>query len=174
MEYYHILISDGNEKQRRRIASKLESSSILQTVNLTSSETLNYLQDHSPDLVICLSSPRNHDESFHLVKNIRNVSSTVPILFLARHCTKKMLIAARGAGVQDFLQEDCRPPELLKSIHKQLNIQNSRPESAVPARLVGDSPAMRQLKTYLTRVAMTESTVLLTGETGTGKEGRRN
>ncbi len=170
MEYCHILISDGNEKQRQCVASNLETFGVHQPVTLSSSKTLNYLHDHSPDLVICLSSSRSPDGSFQLVKKIRKLSSVLPILFLAKYSNEKMIIAALRAGVHDFLQLDCQPAELVERIQNQINGQNSLPEPATQSRMVGDSLPMQQLKQYLTRVAMTESTVLITGETGTGKE----
>jgi DNA-binding NtrC family response regulator len=36
--------------------------------------------------------------------------------------------------------------------------------------MIGEGPAMHELKTYLARVAATDATVLITGETGTGKK----
>jgi hypothetical protein len=44
------------------------------------------------------------------------------------------------------------------------------PQIDADREIVGDSPSMREIRTYLSKVALTDSTVLITGETGTGKE----
>src|SRR4030095_4003676 len=47
---------------------------------------------------------------------------------------------------------------------------NSRDEASLFEEIVGTSPAVRSVLSYVSRVAPTDSTVLVTGETGTGKE----
>ena len=53
---------------------------------------------------------------------------------------------------------------------EELREENRRLEAAIPHEMVGESPRMREVYSFLARVAPTGSTVLLRGESGTGKE----
>ena len=89
-------------------------------------------------------------------------------------------VAALRQGAFDYITKPCRLVELegvLRRVadkrqlsHKcrALQIQLERAEG--PRRLIGDSPSMQQVHTLIARVAPTHSTVLIRGETGTGKE----
>jgi transcriptional regulator with PAS, ATPase and Fis domain len=55
-------------------------------------------------------------------------------------------------------------------ISQSISDNSSLPESNLDATMIGGSSAMREIKAYLLKVATTDCTVLITGETGTGKE----
>ncbi|MGE5834763.1 MAG: sigma-54-dependent transcriptional regulator [Acidobacteriota bacterium] len=83
------------------------------------------------------------------------------------------------AGAFEYLQKPFKAAELLRSIDVVVNALRVRPsisansvqlEAETFQGLVGASPGMRGLYTWLGRVAPTREPVLLEGETGTGKE----
>ncbi|MFY9942592.1 MAG: sigma-54 dependent transcriptional regulator, partial [Desulfobacterales bacterium] len=85
-----------------------------------------------------------------------------------------LAIAALRLGVNDYFKIPFDYPVLLTSIRRQLPPPlASHPAAADTApvpELIGASPAMGTLKDFLSKVAAADSTVLVTGETGTGKE----
>jgi DNA-binding NtrC family response regulator len=69
--------------------------------------------------------------------------------------------------VNDYFKIPFDYPDLLTSIRRHL----PSPSAAVPAaQLIGASASMGTLKDFLSKVAAADSTVLVTGETGTSKE----
>ncbi len=88
-------------------------------------------------------------------------------------------IAAMRHGIQDMLSRPVAVEELLQAIARQL--ARPAPEGAAPApsllpgstgrhAIIGSSPAIKRVKMLLDRVAPLPGTVLIQGETGTGKE----
>jgi DNA-binding NtrC family response regulator len=104
----------------------------------------------------------------------------VPIIFIANETSEELAIAALRAGINDYFKQPCSFEDLIASInrfvpqffldrHKE-GVKNPAPNIADGHRMIGESLAMREIKETIGRLASTDSNVLVTGETGTGKE----
>ncbi|HEX6942407.1 MAG TPA: sigma-54 dependent transcriptional regulator [Gemmatimonadaceae bacterium] len=106
-----------------------------------------------------------------LVEALRLWGHGVPILMISGFGTVDSAVRALHLGADDFLLKPVEPDVLSARVSDLLE---RRPQGGDAARgageLVGRSPAMKTLYDRIHRVALTESTVLITGETGTGKE----
>ncbi len=70
-----------------------------------------------------------------------------------------------------FLQKPCAPEEIRSQVASRPATLASPEEPGLPFhRIVGSSPGIRRVITQIQEVAPTESTILISGETGTGKE----
>jgi DNA-binding NtrC family response regulator len=112
----------------------------------------------------------------------------IPIIFITGHGDIPMTVRAMKAGAVEFLTKPCRDDDLLNAIEQaisrgcQLQPCNTEPAGATPggeddprrgmrfSEIVGHSAALRRVLTAVETVAPTDATVLLAGETGTGKE----
>ena len=117
---------------------------------------------------------------------IRDVVATVPeadrpqIVMMTAHATVADAIEAMKLGALDFLQKPFEIDHLLVTVsravdHQRLRTQHrylltERDEEYDHYGIVGRSRSMQEVITRAERVAETRSTVLITGETGTGKE----
>ncbi len=111
-----------------------------------------------------------------LVRKIKYYHPQWPIILITRKSSEERAIAALKAGVTDYYKFPLSYDHLSKTI-KALLIHPPQcyPPAAKGAgvclpEIIGRGEAMQQIKAYLLRVAKSKSTVLITGETGTGKE----
>jgi DNA-binding NtrC family response regulator len=101
----------------------------------------------------------------------------VPLLLLVSNSSEELAIAALKAGISEYLKFPCGPPELAEAARQCLRRAGRWKKSGVPASvpnnealMIGDSRAIQEVKAYLSKAASTDSNILITGETGTGKE----
>src|SRR5438445_9639016 len=104
----------------------------------------------------------------------------LPVLMITAYATPKLAAEAIKAGAIDYLAKPFAPEELLHAVARcaeryRLLQENAalRARASETYRLeqiVGESPAMRELRQLIQTVAPTDARVLILGESGTGKE----
>ncbi len=102
---------------------------------------------------------------------------TLPVILLTAHGSEKIAVAAVKAGAYDYLTKPFDIDEVAVVIERALEARRLRVanrqltvERALGKRIVADTPSMRRLLDATSRVAARDVTVLVRGETGTGKE----
>jgi len=112
---------------------------------------------------------------FELQRELARAELHIPIIFLTTRSDISMSVRAIKAGAFEFLTKPYEPEDLLDAIQEGLRTReytgsprdNSSPHSD---EIVGASTAYRTMLKRIEMVAPTDSTVLIQGETGTGKE----
>ena len=142
--------------------------------------TLRDLPVHSASLLICGDSPGDGARTFKLMQQLRDLCPCLPIIFVATHSSEDLAVRALRAGVSDYVAQPFRVEELVAAVSRVLGRPNPPPARFVAeprdagedadGQMVGNSAAMREIKSCLARIAAADSNVLITGETGTGKE----
>jgi DNA-binding NtrC family response regulator len=115
-----------------------------------------------------------------LLSDIKSSLPSTQVVVLTAYGTVEEAIAAMKEGAHDFLTKPCKLDELEATIHKALGIQSLERgnialqrdlERLQPSdRFIGDTDSVKELHALVARVAGTESTVLIRGESGVGKE----
>jgi DNA-binding NtrC family response regulator len=107
-----------------------------------------------------------------LVAESRSKRIPPPLVIVATESSEAFAIAALRAGAADYFAAPFNLGELAQSIAPWPPSNSLRADDRLNGgeTLVGNSPAMRALRVQIRRVGATDCTVLITGETGTGKE----
>ncbi len=107
-----------------------------------------------------------------LVSALRTWGDGIPVLMISGFGTVDAAVRALHAGADDFLTKPVEPEVLSDRVARLLERRPSANADTdpMPGGLVGRSPAMRMVFDAIRLVAPTEATVLVQGETGTGKE----
>lgn len=134
-------------------------------------------------LLILTASLDPSDNGLKIVQQFRQWDSTLPVIMLTPHSSEELAITALKAGVTDYFRPPFSFTALRESVRRcianhlppQVSDTAPIPFVAYPSDaghlpVIGESPVMQEMKTSMARVAATDSTVLITGETGTGKE----
>jgi len=106
-----------------------------------------------------------------LVTALREWGDGIPVLMISGFGTVDAAVHSLHAGADDFLTKPVEPAVLSDRVATLLERRPAaRLESERMAWLVGRSPAMKMVFEAIRLVAPTDATVLVLGETGTGKE----
>ncbi|MEN6627891.1 MAG: sigma-54 dependent transcriptional regulator [Candidatus Sumerlaeia bacterium] len=104
----------------------------------------------------------------------------VPVLVLTGYGTVEGAVEAMQAGAFNYITKPFEPGNLLAQIsraieHRRMLQENARlsehlGEAVAPREIVGDSPGLSRVREMISRAAPTDSSVLITGRSGVGKE----
>jgi two-component system response regulator AtoC len=96
---------------------------------------------------------------------------------LTAHGSERVAVGAMKAGAFDYIPKPFDPDELVLAVRRaldwrELRLQNARlrTEAVLGRALIAESPAMKRVMDVVARVAPKDVTVLLTGESGAGKD----
>ena len=174
-----ILLIDDEEKLRQLLARilQLEGYQLLQAGNIR--QGLQVLQQQEVDVVICDVKLPDAD-GVEAVALIREKSPQSEIILLTAYGNIPDGVQAIKNGAFDYITKGDDNDKIIPLVARanersQLHKRISQLEARVGKRyafdsIVGKSPALRQAVALAQKVADTSTTVLLTGETGTGKE----
>ncbi len=112
-----------------------------------------------------------------LLQAVRQLSDSLPFIIVTAQGDIKTAVEAMKLGASDYILRPFDLEILEIAISKALSLQRLqfentylRAQQQATDLLVGNSSQMQDLKQLIAQVAPTKSTVLITGETGTGKE----
>jgi len=112
-----------------------------------------------------------------LVQAVHERDESVPVVMLTAHGSERIAVRAMKSGAYEYVTKPFDIDEISLVLDRalearSLRVQNRRltAEKAMGRAIVGDSPPMRRLLEAVNRVGPKDITVLVRGETGTGKE----
>ncbi|MCF0262328.1 MAG: sigma-54-dependent Fis family transcriptional regulator, partial [Sphaerochaetaceae bacterium] len=112
-------------------------------------------------------------DGLELIKWIRQEGFRVPAIMMSAHGEITDAVSALKLGVQDFIVKPFNPDEVIIKLKNLVEAQNLRNIQEMEERMpqerafIGESVAIRKIKDIITRIAQTNSSVLITGESGT-------
>ncbi len=129
--------------------------------------------------VIVLDLMDNGSEMVNILQTLSQLSPDTPVIVIGDPHDARLIVKAIKAGAFDYVTRPYPPEKIKLSVHQALEnrslkneIDYLRREQDVVYdynRIIAVSPAMQNVMKNIKRLAQTDSTILVTGETGTGK-----
>jgi len=142
-------------------------------------DAANILREEKVELIIT-DLKMNDGTGLELLRRAKEVYPQIAVIILTAYGSIKNAVDAMRQGAYDYITKPFKDEELLILVERALENKNMVEELNVLREeivwkygfdsLVGISPAMEQLKHLANRVARTDIAVLITGDSGTGKE----
>lgn len=118
---------------------------------------------------LCLTDMRLPDgNGLDLVEWMQRNAAGVPVAVITAHGNVETAVQALKLGAFDFITKPLDLQNLRNIVENALKL--SEKDADGPSRLLGDSPAMRDLRQLIERVARSQAPIHISGESGTGKE----
>jgi two-component system nitrogen regulation response regulator NtrX len=139
-------------------------------------EGVTMAERESPDLVF-LDIKMPGMDGLEALQRIKASNEILPVVIISGHGTVSTAVEATKAGAFDFIEKPLASERVLVTIRNALDQTRLRDENKslkraaeVRHQMVGESQALRQVWDAIKRAAPTNATVLLLGESGSGKE----
>ena len=128
------------------------------------------------DLVLCdIKMPKM--DGIEVLQAVKKIKPEIPMVMISGHGDLDTAVNTMRMGAFDYIS---KPPDLNRLLNtirnaldkKQLVVENKLLKRKVSKQfeMIGDSPAIENIKSIIDKVAPTEARVLITGPNGTGKE----
>jgi DNA-binding NtrC family response regulator len=128
------------------------------------------------DLVLCdIKMPKM--DGVEVLQAVKKIKPEIPMVMISGHGDLDTAVNTMRMGAFDYIS---KPPDLNRLLNtirnaldkKQLVVENKLLKRKVSKQfeMIGDSPAIENIKSIIDKVAPTEARVLITGPNGTGKE----
>ncbi|MFH7319676.1 sigma-54-dependent transcriptional regulator [Desulfurivibrio sp. D14AmB] len=173
-----IMVVDDDLRMRELLGVTLAEEGFEPLLCGDSREAVVRLTSGGVDIVITdLMMP--HFDGLEILEKARAANPDCMVILITGYGTIESAVAAIRQGAYDYIQKPFEPDDLLLILgravaHLRLLQENRKLRREVAGcrseDLIGVSPPMEQLKDLVARVAPFDATILLQGETGTGKE----
>lgn len=171
-----VLVVDDEDGIRESL-SDIFTDEGYQTVTARSGEeALKLLKEQAPDLVF-LDVWLPGMDGLKTLEEMKSSASCPPVIMISGHGNIDMAVRATRTGAYDFLEKPLSLERVVLAARRALERGDLERENRALREslsrkwiLVGETPAMKKLKGQVERAAVSHSRVLITGESGSGKE----
>ena len=174
---YNVLVVDDEVKMQRILEIMLREMGLDVVRAGNGREALDIIARESVDLVITDMRMPVMD-GIALAKTLYETGHSTPVIVITAHSTVESAVAAMKYGAVDYIMRPFEVETVELAVRRALSLGQIRRENRFLREalaedwhdFVGRSPAMRELYSLIGQVASSDVSVLVAGETGTGKE----
>jgi two-component system nitrogen regulation response regulator NtrX len=172
-----VMLVDDEANIRRMLGALLRDEGLTVVEAANGNAALLQVDQADPDVILLdLLMPPGPD-GLETLGRLRERGRLTPVIMMSGKAQLTDAVRAVKLGAFQFLEKPLTPEAVLVTVRAALELDRTRAQNralqaelARRASLIGDSPAMQQVRSLIERVGPTEARVLVTGESGTGKE----
>lgn len=179
MEKHTILIVDDEESIRDTLKIVLKSEGYNVFIAKNGERALEYIENSLVDIMITdLKMPKM--DGIELMKESLKIDPFLEVIIITAYGDIETAVEAMKIGAFDYIQKVFSKDELILIVKKAIKRKNLINENMLLKEklgkknefkgVIGESPKMRRILSLIDRVSISKATVLLTGESGVGKE----
>src|SRR5437899_2170254 len=174
-----ILIIEDEERMRRILDLVLKAEGY-RLILADSAETgIKYIDDGGIDLVLT-DLQMGRTGGFEVLDHVAKEGPEIPVIIITGFGTVRSAVESMKKGAFDYISKPVDNDELKIVVKRALAMRRLQEENRGLSRelreqfgfenIVGQSPELQKIKALARDIAVTESTVLISGESGAGKE----
>ena len=173
-----ILVIDDNADIRFLICNILQENgySIRSAANYD--QAIKEINTNLPDIAIVdIKLDKGDKDGIDLLKLLVNKNKSLPVIMISGHANVQGAVEAIRIGAYEFLEKPFSSEKLLNYVKRALEVTNIKKDKDTAENklfhsfdLIGRSVEIVKIKKTIEKLAAAESRVLITGQTGTGKE----
>ena len=175
---HDVLIVEDETDIRTIIAGILEDEGYTVRQAATSEQAVEALRSRLPALIVLdVWLEGSSMDGIELLDLVKKDNPLLPVIIVSGHGTVETAVAAIRKGAFDYIVKPFKAEKLLVTVTRALENARLRRENeelkgktTADLELIGASSAITQIRSKISRIAPTNSRVLITGPSGTGKE----
>jgi len=180
MKANNVIFIDDEKHIRQANTQTLELAELTVTSFESAEEALPIVKKELQGVIVCdIRLPLMDGMTF--LNKVREIDHDLPVILITGHGDISTAVQAMRDGAYDFIEKPYPADRLVKTVHRalekrSLTLENRTLRRELEAqkspgpRLIGKTQEIEQLRATITQVADSGADVLITGETGTGKE----
>jgi len=173
-----ILIVDDERDIRELISDILKDEGFETRLAGTSDEAMAEMEKEPPSLMILdIWLKDSQMDGIDILKAVKQDNPEVPIIIISGHGNIEIAVAAIKQGAYDFIEKPFNIDQLMVVITRAMETSRLRRENndlrrkdVTSTEMIGSSPAFKALTSQLDKVTKSNGRVMLTGDSGAGKE----
>ena len=176
--YKEILVIDDNPDIRFLICNILEDQNYKVRSAANYDQAVFEINKRLPDLaIIDIKLDKPDKDGIDLLKIVNKKNKQTPIIMISGHATVQIAVEAIRLGAYEFIEKPFSKEKILNYVNRGLESASLKKEKDLienklfhSFELIGQSPAILKIKKIIDKLSTSESRILISGPTGSGKE----
>ena len=173
-----ILVIDDNPDIRFLVSNILEEQNYKIRTAANYDQAVLEINKRLPDLAILdIKLDKPDKDGIDLLKLIIKKNKNIPVIMISGHATVKVAVEAIRLGAYEFIEKPFSKEKILNYVNRGLESASLKKEKDIienklfhSFELIGKSPDMLKVKKIIDKLSTSESRILISGPTGSGKE----
>ena len=173
-----ILIIDDNTDIRNIINDLIIETGYKTRLAANYNQALNEIDKKLPDVaIIDVKLDKGDNDGLELLTHIKAKDKNIPVIIITGHANIEMAIKALKAGAFEFIEKPFNQERLINFVKRaveNISLKNKNKEFEnklfYSYNLIGNSNNIKNIKTQISKISISESRIFINGPTGSGKE----
>ncbi len=173
-----ILVIDDNPDIRFLICNILKEKNFSLRSAANYDQALTEINKKLPNLaIIDIKLDKTDKDGIDLLKHIIKLDNSIPVIMISGHATVQIAVEAIRLGAYEFIEKPFSAEKIVNYVNRAIETANLKKEKEIiedklfhSFELIGKSPSIIKTRKTIEKLANTESRVLISGPTGSGKE----